>query len=65
MGLPAEAVISCPHCKSELAYTNKDIQEHFMPVLDSVRFTATKIVEPAIYYIVCPICSEKINVNKL
>lgn len=63
-GTPAKAVISCPHCKCEMEYTNLDLYEEFQTetynYLSSSPATMMKK-----YYIKCPCCGEHIPVSKL
>lgn len=52
-GTPAVAVISCPHCKCEMEYCNKDLYK--TPV--GVDMTCLRLV-PEEYHIICPCCGE-------
>lgn len=59
-GTPATAIATCPHCKCEMEYTNKDMQEDYRSQYNQI----TAITKRG-YYIVCPCCGECITVCKL
>lgn len=59
-GIPATAVISCPHCKCEMEYNNSDLHEEI--TYDDAYYRASKSIS---YYIKCPCCGKRITVRKL
>lgn len=59
-GTPATAVISCPSCKCEMEYTNKDMQEDYKNLYNQLTTITRRD-----YYITCPCCGERIPVEKL
>lgn len=62
-GTPATAVISCPHCKCEMEYTNNDLHEaSIYNNASCYTYPSNRIVK---FYIKCPCCGEHITVNKL
>lgn len=61
-GNPAKAVISCPHCKCEMEYTNKDIRESYgIEKYNSITAYPRNVK----YVISCPCCGEQISVRRL
>ena len=61
-GNPAKAVISCPRCRCEMEYTNKDMHKAYG---DYGNQTCWPIPKNNNYRITCPCCGEEITVNKL
>ena len=64
-GTPATAVISCPHCKCEMEYTNMDIHETYIDYTNQSSINMWPSNKEVIFYIKCPCCGEHIIVRKL
>lgn len=64
-GTPAKAVISCPHCRCEMEYTNKDMHEEIVYNDGNSYLAAYPTRRMATFYIQCPCCGEHITVSKL
>lgn len=62
-GVPATAVISCPHCKCEMEYINSDLHEEI--TYGDAYYTTARPHKSISYYIKCPCCGEHITVRKL
>lgn len=64
-GTPATAVISCPHCRCEMEYTNKDMCEAITYNDGNSYLAAYPTKRLITFYIKCPCCGEHITVSKL